>query len=98
MRSPVRGEERPKEMNNTVVFRDPLSQKKKRGERADLKGWDYVCTFGNCIVYAKGDKRRLIREDTGEIVIEYYIGIHKAEFRNGDNAGRVNERKSNVKL
>ena len=98
MRSPVRGKERPKEMNNTVVFRDPLSQKKLYGKKVDLKGWDYVCTFGNSLVYAKGDKRRLIREDTGDIIIEYYIGIHKAEFGNRDNAGRVNERKSNVKL
>jgi len=98
MRSLKREKERPKEMNSTVVFNKPSSRKKLNVKKVDLKGWEYVCTFGNCLVYARGDKRRLIQEETGAVIFEYLIGIQEAKFENTSNTGRVNERKSNAKL
>ena len=68
-----------------MVFNTPSSQKKVIGIKADLKGWDYVCTFGTCLVYAKGGERRLINAETGEVIFEYIIGIHEEKFEHGGN-------------
>ena len=87
MRSLVRRKGKPKEMNNTMVSNKPSSKKKVKGKKVDLTGWDYVCTFGNNLVYAKGSKRRLIKANTGEIVFEYTIGIHEVKFDNKGNQG-----------
>lgn len=76
MRSPAGGEKRPKEMSNKGTYSKPASEKKINRKNIDLTEWDYVCTFGTCLIYANGDRRRLINIVTGEIVFEYTIGIH----------------------
>jgi len=34
--------------------------------------WEYLSGFAeNCGIYGKGEKRRLVDEETGEIILEY---------------------------
>jgi hypothetical protein len=79
-------------MNNKVVYDTPASVKKTNRKNTGLAEWNYVCTFGSCLVYANGDRRRLINTVTGEIVFEYTIGIHDAGLNTNMNKDRNKKR------
>ncbi len=49
-------------------------------KNAELAGWNYVCNFGSSLIYANGDKRRLVDSVTGEVIFEYTIGIKSVEL------------------
>lgn len=73
-------------MSNTEISK---LQKKVNRKKVDLGGWEYVCTFGNCLVYAKGDERCLIKAETGEVVLKYSVGIHGVKLeKNGLKTNR----------
>lgn len=41
--------------------------------RTDLSGWKRVGEYASYIIYAKGNKRRLVEQKTGKFVLEYVI-------------------------
>ena len=63
----------------------------------NVKEWDYICTFGNCDVYANGNRRHLVDIKTGNVVFEYIIGIHGTELSK-NNKPQVVKRKRNDRL
>ena len=98
MLSPAGGKRRPKEMSNKGIISKPASEKKINRKNIDLTEWNYVCTFGSCLIYANGDRRRLIKVVTGEIAFEYTIGIYDTALNKNSNISRVRERERNVRL
>ena len=85
-------------MSNKGISSKPASEKKINRKNIDLTDWNYVCTFGSCLIYANGDRRRLINIITGEIAFEYTIGIDdtapninriKTEIREGERNVRL---------
>lgn len=63
-------------MSNKSISNKPVSERKINRKNVDLTEWDYLFTFGSCLVYANGNRRRLIKVVTGDIIFEYTIGIH----------------------
>jgi hypothetical protein len=53
---------------------------KKAPDKVDLTGWNYVCAYGTYRIYAKGDKRRIVDDNIGNIIMEYKIGIYGVEL------------------
>jgi len=85
-------------MSNKGISSKRASEKKINRKNIDLTEWNYVCTFGSCLIYANGDRRRLIKVVTGEIAFEYTIGIYdtalninriKTEIRKGERNVRL---------
>jgi len=85
-------------MSNKAAYNTPASEKKNNKNNVALSGWNYVCTFGSCLVYANGDRRRLINPETGDIVFEYTIGIHNEGLNNNINKVRFKKRERNVRM
>ncbi|MCK4785992.1 MAG: hypothetical protein KAV87_19705 [Desulfobacteraceae bacterium] len=85
-------------MSNKLIYNTPALEKKTNLRNIDLTEWNYVCTFGSCLIYANDDRRRLIKAETGEIVFEYTIGIHDAGLNKNSNISRVKKRERNVRL
>lgn len=98
MQPPAGGKRVSKEMSNKVIYNTPALEKKTNRKNVDLSKWNYVCTFGSCLVYANGDRRCLINTVTGEIVFEYTIGIHKVGLHKSSNNDRLEKRERNAKL
>jgi hypothetical protein len=68
-------------MSSNSISNQKLAPTKETGDnKTDLSGWENMGYYGSCVIYAKGDKRRLIDPKTGQSIFEYKIAIRDIEL------------------
>jgi hypothetical protein len=66
--------ERPEEIRDIMTDAHKPEPMGETGDnRTDLSGWKRVGEYAPYIIYAKGNKRRLVEQETGKFVLEYVI-------------------------